>query len=118
MPLSGGAPRRITYKGDYNTTPAFSPKGDRLAFQSRAVGRFDLWSIAVGGGEPVQLTDGVGSNEHPSWSPDGRYIAFSSTRGGHSRIYVMMVINRKIISALTEGNGNDSCPAWSWWLGE
>ena len=54
----------------------------------------------------------------PSWSPDGRYLAFSSTRGYNSRIYLLMVSNRKIISALTEGNANDSCPAWSGWLGE
>jgi TolB protein len=118
MPLTGGAAKRITFKGDYNTTPAFSPKGDKLAYQSRASGRFDIWTIALGGGEPVQITDGNGSNEYPSWSPDGRYIAFSSTRERRSRIYIIMVGNRKIISALTEGNGNDSCPVWSWWLGD
>ncbi len=118
MPLSGGSARRITFKGDYNTTPSYSPKGDRIVYQSRANGRFDIWTIAFAGGTPAQLTDGNGSNEYPSWSPDGRYIAFSSTRSGHSQIYIMMVSNRKIISTLTEGIGNDSCPAWSWWLGE
>jgi TolB protein len=118
MPLTGGAAKRITFSGDYNTTPVFSPKGDKLAYQSRASGRFDIWTIALGGGEPVQITDGNGSNEYPSWSPDGRYLAFSSTRERRSRIYIIMVGNRKIISALTEGNGNDSCPVWSWWLGD
>ncbi len=118
MDLSGGSPKRVTYSGDYNTTPAFSPKGDKLAYQSRSNGRFDIFTIPVGGGDPTQVTDGNGSNEYPSWSPDGRYLAFSSTRAHNSRIYIMMVGNRKIISALTEGNGNDSCPAWSWWLGE
>jgi TolB protein len=118
MPLGGGAAKRITFSGDYNTTPAFSPKGDKLAYQSRASGRFDIWTISLKGGEPIQITDGNGSNEYPSWSPDGRYIAFSSTRSHNSRIYIMMVGNRKIISALTEGNGNDSCPVWSWWLGD
>jgi TolB protein len=118
MDLSGGSPKRITYSGDYNTTPAFSPKGDKLAYQSRSNGRFDIFTIPVGGGDPTQVTDGNGSNEYPSWSPDGRYLAFSSTRAHNSRIYIMMVGNRKIISSLTEGNGNDSCPAWSWWLGE
>jgi TolB protein len=116
--LSGGAPKRVTYSGDYNTTPAFSPKGDKLAYQSRDNGRFDIFTIPVGGGEPLQVTDGNGSNEYPSWSPDGRYLAFSSTRAHNSRIYILLVSNRKIISALTEGNGNDSCPAWSGWLGE
>jgi TolB protein len=118
MSLSGGSPKRVTFSGDYNTTPAFSPKGDKLAYQRRESGRFDIWTIPVGGGEPTQVTDGNGSNEYPSWSPDGRYLAFSSTRSHASRIYIMMVGNRKIISALTEGNGNDSCPAWSGWLGE
>lgn len=118
MGLAGGSPKRVTYSGDYNTTPAFSPKGDLLAYQSRNNGRFDIFTIPVGGGDPTQITDGNGSNEQPSWSPDGRYIAFSSTRGHASRIYILMVGNRKIISALTEGNGNDSCPAWSEWLGE
>jgi TolB protein len=118
MSLSGGAPKRITYGGDYNTTPAFSPDGSKLAYQSRTNGRFDIFTIPTGGGDPVQVTDGNGSNEYPSWSPDGRYLAFSSTRAHNSRIYILMVSNRKIISALTEGNGNDSCPAWSGWLGE
>ena len=118
MSLSGGAPKRITYSGDYNTTPVYSPKGDKLAYQSRDNGRFDIFMIPIHGGDPAQLTDGNGSNEYPSWSPDGRYLAFSSTRGHNSKIYIMMVSNRKTISALTEGNGNDSCPAWSGWLGE
>jgi len=116
MSASGGEPKRITYSGNYNTTPAFSPDGQRLAYQSRSGGRFDIWSISIGAGEPVKLTDGAGSNEHPSWSPDGRYIAFSSTRSGRSLIYLLQVASGKVISPLTEGKGDDSDPAWSWWI--
>jgi TolB protein len=118
MSIQGGAAKRITYTGNYNTTPAISPKGDSLAYQSRQGGRFDIYQIPIGGGTPVELTDGRGSNESASWSPDGRYLAFSSTRGGHSHIYILQVESHKIISALTEGNGNDSNPSWSWWLGD
>ncbi len=118
MNVDGGAAKRITYNGNYNTTPAISPKGDSIAYQSREGGRFDLFKIPIGGGTPEMLTDGSGSNESASWSPDGRYIAFSSTRGGRSRIYILQVGSHKIISALTEGNGNDSNPSWSWWLGD
>lgn len=118
MPVDGGSAHRITYSGNYNTTPAISPKGDMIAYQSRSGGRFDILVIPTGGGQPTKVTDGMGSNEAPSWSPDGRYIAFSSTRSGTSRIYILQVASRKIISAITEGKGNDSIPAWSWWLGE
>lgn len=118
MPIDGGSARRLTYAGSYNTTPAISPKGDMIAYQSRSGGRFDIFVIPVGGGQPTKVTDGAGSNEAPSWSPDGRYIAFSSTRSGTSRIYILQVASRKIISAITEGKGNDSIPAWSWWMGE
>ncbi len=116
--VSGGAANRVTYSGNYNTTPAISPKGDSIAYQSRVGGRFDICRIPIGGGTPVTLTDGSGSNESASWSPDGRYIAFASTRGGRSRIYILQVESHKIISSLTEGNGNDSNPSWSWWLGD
>ncbi len=118
MSISGGSAKRVTYSGNYNTTPAISPKGDSIAYQSREGGRFDIFQIPIGGGTPVMLTDGTGSNESASWSPDGRYIAFASTRGGHSRIYILQVESHKIISALTEGNGNDTNPSWSWWLGD
>jgi TolB protein len=118
MPLSGESPQRITYKGNYNTNPAFSPKGDRIAYQSRNSGRFDIFTIPSAGGDPTQLTEVGGTNESPSWSPDGRYLAFSSTREGHPHIFVMMFQTGKLIGSLTEGNGNDTSPAWSWWLGE
>jgi TolB protein len=118
MSIEGGAPKRVTYSGEYNTTPAISPKGDSIAYQSRSGGRFDIFQIPIGGGTPIMLTDGSGSNESASWSPDGRYIAFASTRGGRSRIYILQVESHKIISALTEGNGNDTNPSWSWWLGD
>ena len=118
MGLDGGAAKRITYSGNYNTTPAISPKGDTIAYQSREGGRFDIFSIPLGGGSPAMLSDGNGSNESPSWSPDGRYLAFSSTRSGRSHIYILQVESHKIISPLTEGNGNDTTPAWSWWLGD
>ncbi|MGH7907164.1 MAG: Tol-Pal system beta propeller repeat protein TolB [Candidatus Binataceae bacterium] len=117
MPLSGGDARRITYSGSYNTAPAFSPDGSKIAYESRTDGSFDIYVIPAAGGQPLRLTNG-GGNESPCWSPDGRYIVFSSTRGGRSRIYLMQANNGNIISALTEDNGNDFSPAWSWWLAD
>jgi TolB protein len=116
--MEGGGARRITYQGDYNTAPAFSPDCKRIAYESRSGGGiFNLVVINSDGTGPRHLTT-AGSNEWPTWSPDGRYLAFSSTREGNSRIYLMLVADGRIISPLTEGEGNDTNPSWSWWLGE
>jgi TolB protein len=120
MSIKGGAARRITYKGNYNTSPSFSPDGKWLAYQGRADGGFNIFIIPTAGGQRAQLTHG-GSNQSPSWSPDGRYIVFSARRGGPERLYLMQVNTQsetgKVISALMEDKGNDTSPAWSWWMG-
>lgn len=121
MNPTGGRARRITYQGTYNTSPAFSPDGKWIAYQGRSGGTFNIFIIPTAGGNPAQLTQGAGSSQSPCWSPDGRYLVFSSRRGGRNRLYLMQVNTQtesgNIISALMEDNGNDSSPAWSWWLG-
>jgi TolB protein len=113
--LDGGDAHRITYKGDYNTAPAFSPDCKKIAYESRQSG-FQIYVINSDGTGARQLTQS-GSNQGPAWSPDGRYIAFSSNRGGGSRIYLMRARDGYVIAPLTEGQGNESNPAWSWWMG-
>jgi TolB protein len=116
MSIDGGDARRVTYKGDYNTAPSFSPDCDKIAYESRSGGTFNVFVIKADGGGARQLTD-EGSNEWPAWSPDGRYIAFSSSRGGRSKIYLMLAADGRVISPLTGGEGNDTNPSWSSWLG-
>lgn len=116
MDLGGGGARRVTFKGDYNTAPAFSPDCKKIAYESRAAGGFQIFVSNADGSGARQLTQD-GSNEGPAWSPDGRYIAFSSRREGRTRIYMMLAADGKITGSLTEGDGNDTNPAWSWWIG-
>jgi TolB protein len=116
MDVEGGAARRLTYKGEYNTAPAISPDCKKIAYESRAGGVFNLMVINSDGSGARQLTN-EGSNESPTWSPDGRYLAFSSTRNGGWRTFLMLVDEARVISPLTEGEGNDTNPSWSWWLG-
>jgi TolB protein len=114
--LDGGEPRRLTYQGSYNTAPAFSADCKKIAYESRQGNGFQIFVIDADGGGARQLTKS-GSNEAPSWSPDGRYIAYSSGRSGYSRIYLMRALDGYVIGPLTEGEGNDSSPSWSGWLG-
>lgn len=87
----GTGMRRLTWVGNYNTTPDWSPKGDLIAFTARDERNvFDIFTINVSSGEVTRLTQDQGHNREPSWSPDGRYLVFESTRDGKQpRIYLM-----------------------------
>jgi TolB protein len=109
MGADGSNVRRLTYEGRYNTSPSWSPKGKRLAFEGMAGGRFQIFTIDEDGSNLLQLTFDWGDNESPSWSPDGRYIVFSSRAGG-GRILVMNV-NGTNVRTLQDGGG--ASPSWS-----
>jgi Tol biopolymer transport system component len=77
-----------TLSTEYDTLPAWSPKGDRIVFNrlakdSRfAYDEFDIYTIRPDGTDVKRLTDSEGNDSHPSWSPDGNYILWSSSRFG------------------------------------
>jgi len=100
--------------GSYNTSPSWSPKGDLLAYSTRAGGGFQIVVQPIDGGGGKTITS-AGSNEDPAWSPDGRYLVFSSTRRGAAKLYLTDVAGTNQVE-LTEGKGSDSSPAWSGWL--
>jgi TolB protein len=59
-------------------SPAWSPDGRRIAFQSNVNGRFQLWVMNADGSAPTQLrSDPSFAHYQPSWSPDGSKLVFS-----------------------------------------
>jgi TolB protein len=83
MNSSGGALRRVTFRGSYNQTPAWCPDGSRnlLAFTGRSAG-LDVFTVDIATQQYTRITQGMGVNKDPAWSPDCRMLAFYSTRGG------------------------------------
>ena len=70
---AGGTDLRVTSDGMQNLQPAWSPKGDFIAYYSWRRG--GIWVVPALGGTPRRLTD-FGSS--PAWSPDGELIVFQS----------------------------------------
>jgi Tol biopolymer transport system component len=76
--LARGAEQRFTTDASINLGPVWSPKGDRIAFDSnREGGMFNLYQkAATGAGEDEKLL-AIGHNIFISqWSRDGRFIVF------------------------------------------
>jgi eukaryotic-like serine/threonine-protein kinase len=68
---------RLTFGGNYNIQPVWTPDGKRIAFQSNKEGPLNLfWQMADGSGGLERLTTGEYLQAPHSWSPDGQLLAF------------------------------------------
>jgi Tol biopolymer transport system component len=101
-------------------TPAFSPDGARIAFESGMRSAFQ--SCSVGYGENALLILDLASGQftqvpnapavmpkaHISWSPDGRYLAIDSGAGRQESIVVI-----EVGSGVRRTIADGSDPSWS-----
>jgi TolB protein len=103
----------LTYEGDYNAAPAWSPRGNWIAHVCRTEERqYKLCLVSPDGQKRIRLTSGHGVDDSPSWSPDGRHLVFSSTGEGKSHIY-MINSDGTGLERLTSGGIAHTSPAWS-----
>jgi TolB protein len=83
----GGGARRLTYQGNYNTEPAISLDGSKMAFSSLS-GGFQIYILDFTSGQQTQITK-EGNNEQPSFCPDGNFLTIMSDRRGRKEIYLI-----------------------------
>jgi TolB protein len=108
--------KRISFVGQFNATPRFSPDGKEIVFSSWLDSSFDIFRIGSDGSGLSRLTKDFGSNEDPSYSNDGEFIAFTSQRvisrvKADQNIYIMDR-DGGILGAITQGFGNCISPRW------
>lgn len=85
--------------GSYNTSPAISPNGDRIAMISNRRGVFDVIVVDANSGERLKtLVSGADSpmfeelnilNPNLAWSPNGSRIALSSKSKGQYNLAIV-----------------------------
>ncbi len=86
--VNGGSPIQLT-RGNKDSSPAWSPDGAQIAFQSGrgADGKPQIYVIPVAapGGEARQITRMLNGASNPAWSPDGTRLAFLSAASADER---------------------------------
>ena len=101
----GDYARRLTNHkkegGFYNTSPAISPQGDRVAFISNRNDFFDVFVMdAVDGKDLEKIVDGQQTNNFEElhlltpgigWSPDGKRLAIATKAGERDAIMLVDV---------------------------
>jgi TolB protein len=89
MDADGGNSHRVNFGGGYQDSPAWSPKGDKIAFHMLSDGEFDIFMVSPDGSDLTKVTGCPGNNEYATWAADGEHLAFASERGGKTDLYAI-----------------------------
>ena len=96
LDVAKGSSRRLTRNRGTDDAPAWSPNGQRIAYENSSpfgAGRHIYVMSATGdGARAITNTADHGSdNTHPSWSPDGTRLLFSSSTPGGSGADILII---------------------------
>jgi serine/threonine-protein kinase len=77
---------RLTFAGEVNYCPVWTPDGQRIAYSSQEKGgASNLWWIrADGAGDAQRLTESKSAQFPTSWRPDGKVLAFVQINPGRN----------------------------------
>ena len=105
----------------YNTSPAISPQGDKVAFIADKDGLFSLFIMDIDKKKENEIVTSFRQQDFEelnvltpgiSWNPDGTKLAISAKYAGEDAIYIVNV-NTKNYERITLGFKQISSVSWS-----
>lgn len=105
-----GEAERMTFEGNYNVTPRYSPDGKSFIFIHREEGRFNVASQEIATRQMQILTSG-GLDQSPTYAPNGKMILYASEIKGRG-ILAAVSSDGRIKQRITAQTGDIREPAW------
>jgi tricorn protease len=124
MPLTGGAPERLTHHSSNDVPSGWSANGKIFFSTNRMFSQVEwdgeIFTINERGGTPQRFLNAVGDQATPS--PDGKYLAYvrgacrmarEAYRGPADTEIWLYNIETKEHRQITKNEGNDVLPKWT-----
>ena len=120
MNADGSDEAALSEDGLDDTSPIWSPDGQKIALVSRRDGNREIYVMDVNTGDSVNVTRHPADDWTPAWSPDGSQLAFSSIRSGGWEIYTIDTSCFEApetcvdtLAQITTDNNANISPVWS-----
>jgi len=105
---------RVTFKGNFNSSPKWSPNGTQLIYERQEKGYFQLYIYTLTTRRHLQLTFGRFNSEKPDWAPNGKQIVFSAKKKNVPKLYYISSFGGRTIRVTkTPSNIAETNPVWS-----
>jgi TolB protein len=112
MDVDGQAMTQLSNNRSINILPAWSARGDQLAYTSYKAGNPDLYVADLVRGVTRRISSFQGINSGAAFAPDGSAIALTLSKDGDPDLY-LIDDGGKELTRLTRSYGVDSSPTWS-----
>ncbi len=107
-----GNPKRLTYKGDYNSGATFSPDGKYIAMVTREHGSYRIALLELSTKHIQILTDSQ-LDESPTFAPNSKMVLYATELRGKGILEVIAVDGSYSPQRLRVLSGNVREPSWS-----
>ena len=107
----GFDPQGVVHSTEPLLSPAWSPDGRKLAYNSFERGDSTIYMQDLETGQREVIASFKGINDAPAFSPDGKKLAMSLSKGGNPDIYVMDLASRQL-TQITHHYSIDTEPVW------
>ncbi len=108
----GSHPRQLTDNCVDDRDPAWSPRGDELAFARATSTGSDLYVIGANGSSERKVGTSPTSDRHPTWSPSGDRLAFARKIESSWQLFTTRAAGGDL-RQITATSGSNTTPVWS-----